>query len=585
MQSYWQNSKKTTMATAQNRTPPEHTYKLTWKCELNPHNLKSYLGNPNIKADGVSQEFTQWEYDEFRKCKNDPIYFVENYVKVINSGSKVNFIPYPYQRRLYDIIKNNRFIITLQPRQSGKSTSFVTWFLWFAIFHPYQRIAIAAHKKELAKELLSRIMLALENLPFFLQPGVKKYNTSEIEFSTDTKIQAFATSSSGLRGFSPTVCFLDEFAAVQNAEKFYTSTYPSISAGKKSKIIIVSTADGVNNKFYDMWQGALQKTNLYVPVRVDWWEVPGRDEKWKADEIANTSPLQFAQEHGNEFSHTSSTLISGVKLMEMDSVDPIDKIDNVRIYDHPEEDHKYVMTVDCSKGRGLDASAFSVFDVTRYPIKQVAAFSDNEMSPLVFPEMINKIGKYYNDAYCVVEANDIGQMIYNILSQDLGYPNLFSQALIKGETFGLEMTKKVKSVGCSNFKDLLESNKLVVHDKETIREITVFEISGSSYAARKGYHDDLTMTLVSFSWLTAQPEFEYVVDDNIREMFEKQRKEVEESAEDVLGEIPDTEYDFVLEDTKTGNLTKFKYDESIGVIIDTEESGCGPVPDTTSFLY
>src|SRR5210317_1234841 len=345
----------------------------------------SYLGNPNVKRDGVQQQWTEEKVREYAKCMHDPSYFARTYVKIISlDRGLVNFNLYPYQEKMFDHFNSNRFSIVLACRQSGKSISSVVYLLWYAVFHPEKTIAILANKGATAREMLARITLALENLPFFLQPGCKALNKGSIEFSNNSRIIASATSGSSIRGMSINLLFLDEFAFVENDAEFYTSTYPVVSSGKNTKIIITSTANGVGNIFHKLWEGAVQRTNEFKPFTVNWWDVPGRDDKWKEETIANTSELQFDQEFGNNFHGRGNTLIAANVLLEQKSQTPIFLQENIYVYKKPVENHNYVMTVDVAQGRGQDYSTFTIIDVSVNPFEQVVVFKDNELSPLLF---------------------------------------------------------------------------------------------------------------------------------------------------------------------------------------------------------
>ena len=347
------------------------------------NNEFGYLGNPNVKRDGVETSFTKEEILEYQKCMQDPAYFAKNYVKIISlDEGLVPFNLYPYQEEMFNHFKDNRFSIVLACRQSGKSISSVVYLLWYAVFHPEKTIAVLANKGAVAREMLARITLALENLPFFLQPGCKALNKGSVEFSNNSKIIASATSGNSIRGLSINLLFLDEFAFVENDAQFYTSTYPVVSAGKDTQIVITSTANGIGNVYHKLWEGAVQKTNEFKPFRVDWWDVPGRDDKWKKETIANTSALQFEQEFGNTFHGRGNTLISANHLLAQKSRDPEFYKENVFIYDQPKKEHEYVMTVDVSKGRNQDYSTFTIIDVSKQPFEQVAVFRDNNISPM-----------------------------------------------------------------------------------------------------------------------------------------------------------------------------------------------------------
>lgn len=490
----------------------------------------AYLGNSQVKRDGVSHNFTPEQVQEYVKCAKNASYFAETYMKVIHvDRGLVPFKLYDYQRKMIDHFENNRFSIVLACRQSGKSISSVAYILWKALFNPEQNIAILANKGATAGEMLGRLTLALENVPFFLQPGCKVLNKRSITFSNNSRVFSASTSSSSIRGQAVTLLYLDEFAFVQRAEEFYTATYPVITSGETTQVIITSTANGIGNIFYKKWEGALQKTNEFAPFRVDWWDVPGRDEKWKAQTIANTSELQFDQEFGNSFIGTASTLIEANTLLGMQSQVPLKTLynNNLRIFENPhiadqniedDKDHYYIMTVDVSQGRGQDCSAFSIIDITQKPFKLVASFNDNKISPLLLPDLLVKMALQYNGALIIIENNGPGQIVCNSVYYDYEYENLFVESVVKAGGLGVTTTRKVKRIGCSNMKDLIESNSLIINDPNTIVELSYFEESGSSYAASKDSTDDLVMTIVIFSWFVSSAAFGNYNESDIRKM-------------------------------------------------------------------
>ena len=479
----------------------------------------SYLGNPNVKRDGVEHQFTAKELKEYMKCMQDASYFARTYLKVIHlDRGLVPFNLYPYQEKMFKHFDDNRFSIVLACRQSGKSISSVGYLLWYALFHPEQTIAVLANKGATAREMLSRITLMLENLPFFLQPGCKALNKGSIEFSNNSRIIAAATSGSSIRGMSVNLLFLDEFAFVENANEFYTSTYPVVSSGKTTRVIITSTANGLGNIYHKLWEGSVQETNDFKPFRVDWWDVPGRDAEWKRQTVANTSELQFDQEFGNNFLGTGNTLISGEHLLGLKASNPVMRQESLRLYERPVEGHDYIMTVDVAKGRGQDYSTFNIIDVTARPFKQVAVYQDNMVSPLLFPDIIYKYAKTYNEAYVIIESNDQGAVVCNGLYYDWEYENMFVESQLKANAIGATMTKKVKRIGCSNIKDLVEQNKLTIVDAETIIEMSTFVAKGQSYEASDNNHDDLMMNLVMFGWFAATEMFLNLTDIDFKNM-------------------------------------------------------------------
>ena len=499
---------------------------------MSSYSKNSYLGNPQIKRDGVSEEWDATKLREYKKCMEDPSYFCKKYVKVIHlDKGLVPFDLYPYQEDMFDHFEENRFSIVLACRQSGKSISSVGYILWYALFHPEKTIAILANKGATAREMLARVTLMLENLPFFLQPGCKALNKGSIELSNNSRIVAAATSGSSIRGMSVNLLFLDEFAFVENAAEFYTSTYPVVSSGTDTKVIITSTANGIGNTYHKIWEGAVQNVNEYKPFRVDWWDVPGRDERWKEETIANTSQLQFDQEFGNTFFGTGDTLIEGNTLLDLRARQPINLLEggDLKVYEKPVKDHEYIMTVDVSKGRGQDYSTFTVIDVSQRPFKQVAVYRNNNISPLLYPNIIYKYANLYNEALCVVENNDAGMLVAVGLYQDLEYENMFLESAIKSDAIGVTMTRKVKRIGCSSIKDILENNKLSIVDEETILEISTFVSKGVSFEASDGNHDDLMMNLVMFGYFVSTQSFGDNFDMNIKNLlFEERMAQIEE---------------------------------------------------------
>ena len=491
----------------------------------------SYLGNINVKRDGVQEEWTEEKVREYAKCMNDPSYFAQTYVKIISlDRGLVNFNLYPYQEKMFDHFNSNRFSIVLACRQSGKSISSVVYLLWYAIFHPEKTIAVLANKGATAREMLARVTLALENLPFFLQPGCRALNKGSIEFSNNSRIIAAATSGSSIRGMSVNLLFLDEFAFVERATEFYTSTYPVISSGKDTKVIVTSTANGIGNQFEKIWTGAVQGVNEYKAFEVNWWDVPGRDEEWKRQTIANTSQLQFDQEFGNTFFGTGDTLINAETLLALRAKPPKKVMEggSLLIYEEPEKSHEYITLVDVSKGRGQDYSTFNVIDISTTPFRQVAVYRNNTISPILYPNIIYKYASLYNQSYVVIESNDQGAVVCNGLYYDLEYENVHVTSAIKANSIGIEMNRKTKRLGCSAIKDILENNKLDISDESTILEISTFVSKGQSYEASDGNHDDLMMNLVMFGYFASTQFFSDMTDINLKQvLFEQRMQEIE----------------------------------------------------------
>ena len=496
------------------------------------HQTESYLGNPNVKRDGVIQAWDEKLVREYALCMKDPAYFASSYCKIISMDQGlVPFILYPYQEKMFEAFNEHRFNIVLACRQSGKSVSACAYLLWFALFHSEKTVAILANKGATAREMLSRVTLMLENIPFFLQPGTKALNKGSLEFSNNSRIIAAANSGSSIRGLSVSLLYLDEFAFVERAAEFYTSTYPVISSGTDTKIIVTSTANGIGNTFHKIWEGAVQKVNEFNSFRVDWWDVPGRDEDWKKQTISNTSQLQFDQEFGNTFFGTGDTLVNADTLLSLRALPYIETLENgdLKVYSKPVKNHEYIMTVDVSKGRGQDYSTFTLIDISDRPFTQVAVYRNNTISPILFPNIIYKYAKSYNNAYVVIESNDQGSVVCNGLYHDLEYENVHVESAIKANAIGIEITRKTKRLGCSAIKDILENNKLKIVDEDTILEISTFEARGQSYEASDGNHDDLMMNLVMFGYFVSTQYFSDMTDINLKEMlFKNKMKQIED---------------------------------------------------------
>ena len=494
------------------------------------HKNEGYLGNINVKRVGVQAEWTEKEVLEYKKCMENPIHFIENYVKIISlDEGLIKFKLYDYQRELIDHFDENRFSVVLACRQSGKSITACAFLLWYLLFQPEQTIAILANKGAIAREMLTRITTMLEHIPFFLQPGTKVLNRGSIEFENESRIIASATGANSIRGLSVNLLYLDEFAFVENAEQFYTSTYPVVTSGGQSKVIITSTANGIGNMYHKLYEGAVQEKNEYKDFKVHWRDVPGRDDAWKKMTIANTSELQFEQEFGNSFLGTGNTLINANTLLGLQAQDPVYHKQSAFLYEEPIKDHNYIMTVDTAKGRGQDYSTFSIIDISDNQFRQIGIYRDNMISPLLFPDIIHRFAKMYNDALVIIENNDQGQIVCNQLFYDIEYENVFTQSSVKASGIGVTMTKKTKQIGCSTLKELMEENKLRIIDRFTINEFLTFVSKGQSWEADGGNHDDLVMNLVLFSWFITTPFFQSLTDLELKKMlYDEQQQMIEE---------------------------------------------------------
>ena len=517
-----------------------------------------YLGNPNLKPEGVQIDFTEEQVKEYMKCAKDPIYFIEKYIKVVSlDKGLVPFDLYDYQKDIVDKVHNNRFVIAKLPRQSGKSTTIVSYILHYVLFNQSMNVAILANKQSTSREILYRLKLAYEYLPLWLQQGIVEWNKGSIELENGSKIIASSTSASAIRGGSFNMIFLDEFAHVpQNiAEEFFSSVYPTITSGQTTKVLMVSTPNGLN-MFYTYWVGASRPLddplkNEYIPIEVHWSQVPLyaggplRDQAWKDETIRNTSEQQFQSEFECDFVGSSNTLIASYKLKQLFSKKPMKQTpDGLRIYEEPQEDHVYFMTVDVARGQGKDHSAFTVIDTSEFPYRIVATFYNNTIPPLLFPTTINTVCKKYNDAWILVELNDIGGQVADILHSDMENEFILSvnskgrsgQVLSGGfagqgkTALGVKTTVPIKRVGCSVLKSLIEEDKIVIEDENIIQELTSFISKRNTYEADDGHNDDLVMTLVLFSWASRQGYFKELTGTDIRKgIYQKKIEEMENS--------------------------------------------------------
>ncbi|AIX15795.1 terminase large subunit [Synechococcus phage ACG-2014a] len=505
---------------------------------------EQYLGNPNLKKANVATEFSPEEVQEYLKCADDPVYFIQTYIRIVSlDKGLIPFDMYDFQVDMTRKFHDNRFNIAKLPRQSGKSTIVTSYLLWYVLFNANVNVAILANKAATSREMLQRLQLSYENLPKWLQQGILQWNRGSLELENGSKIMAASTSSSAVRGMSFNVIFLDEFAFVPNhiADQFFSSVYPTISSGKSTKVIIISTPHGMN-MFYKLWHDAELSKNEYIPTEVHWSAVPGRDAAWKEQTIKNTSEQQFKVEFECEFLGSVDTLISPSKLRTMPYADPIAQNKGLAIYERVIAEHNYIITVDVARGTCNDYSAFMVMDTTTLPYKVVARYRNNEIKPIIFPNIIIDVAKNYNNAYILCEVNDIGGQVADIIQFDLEYENLLMAAMRgragqqlgqgfsgKKTQLGVKMSSAVKQVGCSNLKALIEEDKLIIPDYETIAELTTFIVKGQSFAAEDGCNDDLAMCLVIFGWMAMQEYFKQMHDNDVRQrIYDDQRESIEQ---------------------------------------------------------
>ena len=506
--------------------------------------LKHYLGNPHLKRVNMPMQLTEEQVREYVKCAKDPIYFIENYVKIITLDKGfVQISLYPFQRQAVKDINDNRRVIVKAGRQVGKTTMVVGYILWYILFNEDKFVAILANKAPTAREILNRIKIAYEALPLWLQQGVRTWNKGDIELENNCRVMATSTASSAIRGYSISLLYLDEFAFVPSniADEFFTSVYPTISSGTQSKILISSTPNGMNH-YYRMWTEAAEGQNGFKHIEANWRQVPGRDQAWADDQRRILGEEKFLQEMECEFMGSAGTLLSAAALKSLAFVKPLHTSENgIKIYNQPLEGHNYIIVADTSRGKGLDYSACVVIDCA-IPYRVVATYKDNNISPLVYPSILKKMGDYYNQAYALVEINDNGQQVVDSLFEDYEYENILSTVDIKSKIAltwgygtksnrGIRTTKSVKRLGCSILKTFVEQQKLIIEDFDVIAELSTFIAKGTSFEAEEGSHDDLVMCLVLFSWATNQSFFAELTNTNLKErLYQEQMRQIEEDA-------------------------------------------------------
>lgn len=484
--------------------------------------VEEFNSNPRLKKCGQKFNMTKEQLAEMALCAKNPDYFVENYAKIVSIDEGViPFKLYDYEKKMIKKFHRWNRVIMRCARQSGKTTTSAAYILWFILFNSTKTAAILANKQDTATEILSKVQEMYMNVPLWMQQGIQVWNKTSFLLENGSRVISSSTSSNAIRGFSISLLFLDEYAHVPNqvAINFFTSVYPTISSGKTAKVIICSTPNGMNH-FYKMFTDAVNKKNSFKHMTVKWNQVPGRNKKWAEDQMSVMSEEKFLQEQEVEFMGSAGTLISSTCLKNLVFVDPIKLLveKKLRMYEDVRPGHRYVMTVDVSHGKEMDYSAFSIIDVTKNPYKVVAVYHSNDIPYELYPNVIKQMGTYYNKAFILVESNDVGAAVLQILLDDLEYENVFytdanlyKQQEVSGRSVrqpGVRTTPKTKRIGCNALKQLIENHQLVTLDFQTIAELTTFVVRpNKTYAADSDCHDDLVMTLVLFGWLSIQPFF------------------------------------------------------------------------------
>ena len=492
--------------------------------------LPGYRGNQLLKKAGQKFPWTRELVNEYKKCASDVVYFTENYMNIISEDGKVAFKLYPFQKKMLKMFSANKFNIVTTARQAGKSTVTSAFILWYILFNSQKTVAMLANKGDTAREILAKVQYGYSNLPKWLQQGVVDFNKGSFLLDNDSRVLAAATSSDNIRGYSIDLLFIDEAAHIDNWDEFYTSVFSTISARKESKVILVSTPNGLNH-FHSIWVNAEQERNGFGHLKVTWEDVPGRGVKWQKETLRgmNNDTDKFNQEHMCQFLGSSGTLISGEKLKQLVHLLPVIEKEGLSQYKLPEAEQLYAIICDVSEGKGQDYSAFHVINITKMPYEQVATFRNNHITPIDYASIIFKTAKTYKNAYVMIEINNIGGQVSHSLHYDFSYENILFTSnngrsgkqvssgfgnSSAGVDKGIRTTKTVKAVGCSILKLLIEDNKLIIHNHDTINELSTFSKKGDTYRAENGKHDDLVMGLVLFAWLSDQEYFKEITNIN-----------------------------------------------------------------------
>jgi hypothetical protein len=492
---------------------------------------QGFGGNPQLKRAGHRIQWTNELVQEYVKCSRDPVYFAETHMQIVHvDRGLVPFEMYDYQREIVQTVADNRNTLAVCARQSGKTTAMTAFVLWYILFHQQKDVAILANKGATAREILGRIQNAYQNLPRWLQQGVVEWNKGTFVLENGSRVIADSTASDAIRGYSFSAVVIDECAHIDNWDEFYSSVYPTISSGVTTKLVLISTPYGLNHfyKFYSLAKEDPPKNDFKV-IEVPWQRVPGRGEAWRKStlEAMNYDQDKFDQEFANEWLGSSGTLIAGWKLKELVGERPAVELGGLSMYRKPVPGHTYVATVDVSRGKGLDYSVLQVIDVSTMPFDQACVFRSNGITPADFSEYIARTCRSYNSATVLVEVNDIGGQVSHSLLYDHDYDGVLctensgggrgkrvSAWAKTGSEFGVRTTLPLKNMGCATLKLLVEQNQLMIHDYETISELSTFSKKGNTYAAEPGRHDDLAMTLVLFAWLSAEGYFRSLTDLN-----------------------------------------------------------------------
>lgn len=456
-----------------------------------------FENNSSLSYCNVKLPLKQEHVIEIYKCSNDIFYFIENYCKifVLGEGFKTPKLR-EYQKRMIQHYMDNDYSLVLAGRQVGKSVSTLIYILWKITFFENTIAGLASNKWDMSKENLDRIRSYYEYLPIWLKPGVKVWNKTFISLENGSKIYTSTATESAFRGFGISLLFVDEVAFVRNWDGFSSSVFPTIASAKAPKVIYTSTPKGLNH-WWDIWQEAENGKSLFKNFKVNWWEVEGRDDNWKHTMISTLpgGEQEFLQEWAAEFMGSSKTLVDVKHLQALNYEDyevDTEYLPNLRIYRRPEENHRYIMSIDGAK-QGKDKTAIQIIDISKFPFEQVASL-DTKINHVIATASIGKLGKYYNNAFIIAENNEgAGTYIADTLYHAYEYENIYKQK--NKDNFGFQTNRKTRPTILNFLKLFIEKNKLIVRDKTTIDQLFTFVEKNGKYQADTGKFDDLVMCL------------------------------------------------------------------------------------------
>jgi hypothetical protein len=521
--------------------------------------------NPELKRANILWEYTNEEILEMKKCAEDVTYF-SKYCKVMTDTGLDYIRLRDYQESVLREYQGSRFNIFLAPRQVGKSITSSIILVWYLLFNHDKNAMILANVGDTAEELMDKIKAIIKGLPFFLKPGIMVNNVMSMRFDNGCRVLAKTTTKTSGIGFTIHFLYMDEFAHI-NAnfiEAFFRSTYPTVSSSKVSRIIVTSTPNGMN-KFYELYQGALNGENSFNPIRVDWWQVPGRDEAWKQREIGNLGSEElFNQEYGNQFLSSSSLLLGSNELRKIRRNETeyfwkeIECLHDSGIsYEnllwHPKFDlekcdlpgKKFVLSIDLSGGGSGDFTVINIFKVTPLPMEvmdrieefedeadffglvQVGVFRDNEIKLEEFTKILQLMCTELftvDRVKVALEMNFKGELLYDKLMQrDDFFDEMFlftkhteSARVLKP---GIKYNEKNKMKYCEMLRSLIKADRILINEKKwTVPELFTFGLNNrGTYSSQSG-HDDVAMTLVNLPGLFDGYDFNQIVGDVFDEL-------------------------------------------------------------------